>query len=274
MRNYFICAIFCLFSFNALGQNKYSYSVFKPVPRDSLREMETDRPDVSESPKTVDAGHFQIETDLFRFQRQKKEQGRTDEYLFNQMNIKLGLTRSTAVQLNFGSYAVNKDFDNEGQVQRSSGFGDLTLRVKQNLLGNDRGKFAVAVLPYLKFPTSRAEVQKEYEGGIIIPMSIKVGDEWKLGMQVEADRLKDDEGRGHHNELLQTLTLSHSLNKKLEAIVETYYTYEIKAAHFENFLNASLQVELARDILLDGGLNYGLQHEARKSYFVGLSIRL
>lgn len=75
MRNYFICAVFCLFGLNALGQNKYSYSVFKPVPRDSLREMETDRPDVSESPKTVDAGHFQIEADLFRFQRQKKGTG-------------------------------------------------------------------------------------------------------------------------------------------------------------------------------------------------------
>ncbi|WP_316763169.1 transporter [Pedobacter aquatilis] len=274
MKNHLIFAIFCLISFNALGQKKQSYSVLKPVPNDSLREIETDRPDVSESPKTVDAGHFQIETDLFRFQRQRKEQGRTDEYVFNQMNIKLGLTRSTAIQLNFGSYAVTKDFDDEGQVERSSGFGDLTLRVKQNLLGNDRGNFAIALLPYLKFPTSKAELQREYEGGIIIPMSIKVGDEWKLGMQVEADRLKDEEGKGHHNELLQTLTLSHSLKKNVEAIIETYYTYEIKAAHFENFLNAALQVELSKDILLDGGLNYGLQHEARKSYFVGLSIRL
>jgi len=274
MKNHLICAIFCFLSISALGQKKPSYSVFKPVPRDSLREMETDRPDVSESPRTLDAGHLQVETDLFRFQREKKDEGKTDEYIFNQMNIKVGLTNSTAIQLNFGSYAVKKDFDNNGLAERSSGFDDLTLRLKQNLLGNDKGKFAIALLPYLKFPTSKAEPESQYEGGLIIPMSFKISKDWNLGVQVEADRLKDEEGKGHHNEFLQTLSLSHSLSKKVEAMIETYYTYEIKTAHMENFLNAALQFELSRDLLLDGGLNYGLQHDARKSYFVGLSFRL
>ena len=273
MKNYLICAIFCLFSFQGLAQKGY-YSIFKPVPKDSLREIETDRPDVTESPQTVDAGHIQFETDLFRFQRENNEQGRSDEYLFNQMNIKLGLTRSTAIQLNFETYSVKKDFDTEGQAERSAGFGDVTFRLKQNLMGNDKGKFAIALLPYVKFPTSKADPESQYEGGFIIPMGYKFNEEWKLGMQVEADRLQDKEGLGHHNEFLQTLTLAHHLSKKLEAIVETYYTYQIKTEHFENFLNAALQVEVSRDLLIDGGLNYGLQHDARKSYFLGLSFRL
>jgi hypothetical protein len=33
----------------------------------SLREMSTDRPDKTESPYTVDAGHFQFEADLVSF---------------------------------------------------------------------------------------------------------------------------------------------------------------------------------------------------------------
>ena len=269
-----ILALLSIFSIEAFGQQKLFYHLFRPVPSDSLREMETDRPDVTESPKTVDAGHFQFETDLMRFQREKGNEGRSDEYLFNQANIKLGLTNSTAVQLTFESYVVKKDFDAEGSVERSSGFGDLTLRLKQNLLGNDKGKFAIALLPYLKFPTSHADQESQYEGGIIIPMSIEFGNDWKLGLQVEADRLQDEEGSGHHNQFLQTLTVSHPLAKKLDGIIETYYTYEFKDAHLKNFLNAALQYELSKDFLIDGGLNYGVQHDARKSYFVGLSFRL
>jgi len=261
-----ILALLSVVNIGAFGQQKTCYHLFRPVPGDSLREMETDRPDVTESPQTVDAGHFQFETDLIRFQRENGDAGRSDEYLFNLANIKLGLTNSTAIQLTFESFVVKKDFYTESS--------DLTLRLKQNLLGNDKGKFAIALLPYLKFPTSRADKESQYEGGIIIPMSIKFGNDWKLGFQVEADRLQDEEGSGHHNQILQTLTVSHPLTKKLDGIIETYYTYEFKDNHLKNFLNAALQYELSKDLLIDGGLNYGVQHDARKSYFVGLSFRL
>ena len=259
---------------HAYGQQKRQYSIFKPAPVDSLREMETDRPDVTESPQTVDAGHFQLETDLMRFQRQRNNEERTDEYLFNQVNLKLGLTNTTAIQLSLESYVVNNDFNAIGNLDRTSGIGDLTFRLKQNLLGNDKGKFAIALLPYLKFPTSHADPESQYEGGIIIPMRIKFANDWKMGLQLEADRLQDDEGMGHHNEILQTVSISHHISKKLDGTFETYYTYEIREAHFKNFLNAALQYELSKDFLIDGGLNYGLQHDARKSYFVGLSFRL
>ena len=269
-----ILALLSVVNIAVFGQQKTFYHLFRPVPGDSLREMETDRPDVTESPQTVDAGHFQFETDLVRFQRENGKVGRSDEYLFNLANIKLGLTNSTAIQLTFESFVVKKDFNTESSFDRNSGSGDLTLRLKQNLLGNDKGKFAIALLPYVKFPTSRAARESQYEGGIIIPMSIKFGNDWKLGFQVEADRLQDEEGSGHHNQILQTLTVSHPLTRKLDGIIETYYTYEFKDSHLKNYLNAALQYELSKDLLIDGGLNYGVQHDARKSYFIGLSFRL
>ena len=48
---------------------KSSYNLFHPCQRDQLRSFETDRPDATESPYTVDAGHFQFETDLFKTNR-------------------------------------------------------------------------------------------------------------------------------------------------------------------------------------------------------------
>ncbi len=43
---------------------KQRYNLFHPTPKDSLREMDPDRPNVTESPYTVDAGHVQYEADF------------------------------------------------------------------------------------------------------------------------------------------------------------------------------------------------------------------
>ena len=47
--------------------DKAKYHLLNPTPREQMREMSTDRPDKTESPYTVDAGHFQIESDLFAY---------------------------------------------------------------------------------------------------------------------------------------------------------------------------------------------------------------
>src|SRR5215208_5769920 len=45
-------------------KDKNVYNLFHPTPPDLMRELSTDRPDKTESPYTVDAGHVQIEMDL------------------------------------------------------------------------------------------------------------------------------------------------------------------------------------------------------------------
>ena len=55
-----------------------------------MRDMDTDRPDVTESPFTVDAGHIQLETDLLKFEKEKSESTLTKTTLLNQLNIKMG----------------------------------------------------------------------------------------------------------------------------------------------------------------------------------------
>lgn len=274
MKKTFIIILLAAIGFGSRAQNTKSYSLFKPVPKENLREMETDRPDVTESPQTIDAGHFQYETDLFRLERQRYDDVKNDTYFINKANLKLGITNSTAIQLVVESFVLNKKKSGDVPAETNRGLGDLTLRIKQNLLGNDDGNFAIALLPYVKFPTSHADEESAYEGGFILPMALKVGSDWKLGMQLEADRLQDNEGKGHHNELLQTFTVSHPIIKKLDGVGETYYTYDLKEKHWSNYLNFALQYELAKDIKFDAGVNYGVQHEADKSYFLGFSVRL
>lgn len=259
------------------GQEKKDdqFSIFNPVPKELMRDMETDRPDVTESPITVDAGHFQLETDLVKWVKEQSEEKQTHTLLINQMNLKIGITENTAIQLGYQTYGIEKKLEiGSGIKEMSQGHGDLTFRIKQNLIGNDKGNFALAILPYLKFPISKYEDNSRLEAGIIVPMSYKLPGDWKLGFQLELDRLKDQEQQAMHTEFLQTITLSHSIIKSIDGIAETYYTYDFKAHQFSNFINAAIQIEVVKDFKLDAGLNYGLQHTADKHYFLGASYRL
>lgn len=270
-----ICTLLLSSRYSAQEIQPKHYSLFHPVPKEDMREMETDRPDVTESPITVDAGHFQYETDLVRMVRETTETQQNNTLLINQGNLKIGIAHSTSVQIGFQTYGRQEEKElDTGTKTTSEGFGDITLRIKQNILGNDNGNFALAVIPYVKFPTSQYDDESRFEGGLIVPMYYKLPGEWKLGFQVEADRLKDKDGQAMHTEFLQTLTISHPLLKSVDGIAETYYTYDFKAHQFSNFINAAVQVEVAKDFKIDAGLNYGLQHTAEKHYFLGASYRL
>lgn len=255
------------------NQEKH-YSLFHPVPESLMREMETDRPDVTESAYTVDAGHFQYETDLIRLTRERSDSREVSTVLVNHGNLKLGITGSTAIQIGFETYGVQREKDlSSGNIRRTDGFGDVNLRIKQNLIGNDHGNFVMAILPYVKFPTSGYDDESRFEGGMIVPMLYKMPGEWKLGFQVEVDRLKDLDQPAMHTEFLQTLTISHSITKGIDGIAETYYTYDFKARQLSNYINAALEIDVAKDFKVDAGLNYGIQHQAQKHYFVGASYR-
>src|SRR4051794_30904511 len=66
------CAWLNLFSASAappveVPPDKSQFSIFNPTPRKFMRELSADRPDRTESPFTVDAGHFQVEMDFINF---------------------------------------------------------------------------------------------------------------------------------------------------------------------------------------------------------------
>ena len=58
--------------------DKNQYHLFNPTPPERMRELSTDRPDQTESPHTVDAGHFQLEMDFVSAAFDRDDSGRAD----------------------------------------------------------------------------------------------------------------------------------------------------------------------------------------------------
>ncbi|HEY0652106.1 MAG TPA: hypothetical protein VGD65_03220, partial [Chryseosolibacter sp.] len=80
------------------AQRQKGYHLFKAAPKDMMREFSIDRPDVTESPITVDAGHFQFEGDLVKW---SKESGGRAPRAIAFMNglYKMGLSHSWDIHI-------------------------------------------------------------------------------------------------------------------------------------------------------------------------------
>ena len=273
----------CGFTFQTIAQNlpkteksiKQQYNLFHPTPKDSLREMDPDRPNVTESPYTADAGHLMYESDFVRYKYKTSAESKEHALLYSSFNAKLGLTNGLDVQVMFQTYAQQHTQQLATKEKtKENGFGDLTIRIKKNVLGDD-GNVAIAILPYLTFPTNQYEDNVQYEGGLIVPVMFKLKNNWQLSAQVEFDRLKNDTGEGMHSELVQTIDITHPIfTKKLNAFLETYYEYNLNEHYIYNYADVALQYAVSKSLMFDVGYIYGIQKAADHALFAGITFRL
>jgi len=264
-----------------LPDDKSGYHLFNPVPQNLMRELSTDRPDLTESPYTVDAGHFQIEMDLVSFTYDRynpdRDNVRTNDWAFGTMNFKLGISNNVDFQLVVPTYQRSRSHEyTSGAVSRSEGFGDLTFRTKINLWGNDGGNTAMALMPFVKFPTASDGLgNDEYEGGLIIPFGISLPNEWNLGLMAEIDWIGDADGSGHHAEVITSITTSHAIVGDLSGYVEFYNLLsEDKGADWVASIGGGFTYAVNDNLQLDAGVNIGLTRAADDwNPFVGVSWR-
>lgn len=258
------------------GDDKWRYNLFNPTPADQLREMSTDRPDQTESAYTVDAGHFQVEMDLVSavFDRAGDVQTRG---WGTSLNLKAGLLNNVDIQFVLEPYVSVRQKDLQaGEADTSSGFGEFQTRVKVNLWGNDGGKTAMAIMPFIKWPLPESDLRNgETEGGIILPWAVELPAEWRLGGIVEFDFVSDD-GGNRDTEYFNTIALSHDVVGDLGAYVEfaALLTPE-NGESWQGQVDLGFTYALNKNTQFDFGCNFGVTDSAPDfNPFIGFSWRL
>ncbi len=243
--------------------------------------MTTDRPDKTESPFTVDAGHFQLEMDLVTYTRDhNKEDGadeRAESWAIAPVNLKVGLLNDLDLQAILETYNhVRVKNEKTGTVVKQSGFGDITLRLKKNFWGNDGGKTAFGVMPFLKLPTSQDDLgNNTVEGGIILPLAVDLPGGWGMGTMLEIDFLEDADRSGMHVDFVNSITFGHKLIGGLEGYIEFFSAASTEAeSHWVGSVDVGFTYALAANLQLDAGINIGVSRAADDlNPFVGLSYR-
>jgi acyl-CoA-binding protein len=249
------------------------YTLFKPVPESEMGDMETDRPDVTESAYSVPAGHFQVETDLVRHVRNTSSGERNINNTYNLANYKLGLSNKMDIQFVVPTYVTvtTRNLATRQITGKASGFDDISVRLKYNFWGNSGGKSALAMLPYVTLPTSSIS-NNGVQGGIIFPFALELANDWKFGSQAAFSLVKEDDDR-YHTEYLYSFTFGHPLVGHLDGFVESFITYSTYDKQAQVFANGGLVFAITGNFNIDAGINYGLKSSADKIYFVGLSFR-
>jgi len=255
--------------------DKSDYTLFNPTPDAELRSFSTDRPPKANSPYTVDAGHFQYESDIAVFGYDNSAGVRTEDWTVIDPTLKLGLTNSIDVELQITPY--------ESLVAKSgaattsiSGYGDTIARLKINVLGDDRGAVAVALLPYVKLPTAQSGLGNgRVEGGLILPVSFSAPRDFTVIVMPEGDYLKNTAQSGYHLAFDFLINVSHPLDKRWTFYTEVFTTQSFEARDKPIYtMDEALTYALTPNWQLDFGGNFSLNGAApRTQLYVGLSQR-
>jgi hypothetical protein len=260
--------------------DKSGFSLVDPTPEADLRAFCTDRPTKSTGPCTVDAGHFQVESDVFNLTYDTSGGADTTTVLYTNPTLKLGLTNTIDAEINIAPWETVTSKDRaSGRTMRASGVGDLYLRLKANLIGDDGGDVAVALEPYVKVPTAPDGVGNgAVEGGLIAPIQLNLPASWSLTIDPEGDVLKNAVGGGDHFNMAGLLSFSRPLSKTLTVSLEVWADGDfdpqrtVTQTSFD--LGAAWIPPAHPNFQLDGGVNLGLNNQTPAAQaYVGVSQR-
>jgi Putative MetA-pathway of phenol degradation len=269
-------------------REKWQYDLFHPTPRQLMRELSTDRPDRTESPYTVDAGHFQLEMDFFNYTDSRlwgSDETEVRAWNVAPFNLKVGLLSNLDLQIVYDSYLDVETTEElvdpaTGRAvtttRRRRGGGDLTIRTKLNFWGNDGGPTAFGVMPFVKIPTNTAGLGNDsVEGGVILPLAVELPHDFSFGTMFEYDVVRNDTDDGYDSLLIWSATVEHSIVGDLNGYVEFYS--EIGTADDSDWVatvDAGLTYRIGDNVQLDCGCNFGVTDAADDiNPFVGISVR-
>ncbi len=256
---------------------KSQYNLFHPTPTSLLREMSADRPDKTESPYTVDAGHFQIETDfvIWNEARDDEHSATARTWVFGgPLNFKAGLWNDLDVEFVLPAWQVSRVSDH-GTSTTSRGVTDFQLRAKWNIWGNDGGRTALALLPLVVTPTGTGGAQAGgWEGGLKIPLAIEVPD-WEVGAMTEFDCMRNESGGGYHAEFNNTISVGRTIWGPLGAYVEFAAVVSTESgSSWAGTVDTWLTYQVNENLRFDLGVNIGVTRAADDwQPFVGVTWR-
>lgn len=197
--------------------DKSGYNLFNATPADKLRALSLDANDDVMDPTTVDAGHVQVQGDLvdyFRYTESRGPENLAEDYFTWSPRISLGVLNNVDVFVHPTFYATSYEYSGPyNRSHDSSDFENINIGAKVNLWGNDGGKTALSVAPYVDIPNANETVT----GGGTISFAVRLSQQFNL--KLSSNPYAFDTG---HDSINFGMANSVSLHKSLCAKFDTY----------------------------------------------------
>jgi hypothetical protein len=255
--------------------SKREFNLFHPTPSEKMRDFNPDRPGGTNSAFTVDAGHVQLELELFNYSELTTTSGKTSQWNYPNPSIRVGLTNSTEFGVSYIPQFRQTIVNPDGSHTSVKGAGDTNLTFKQNLLGNDSGSVAAAYMLGLKIPTDTSGTgNSSSEPSLMIPLSFAIG-KWGIAIMPEVDFRRNQTGSGLHSEFNSPITLGHNIFGPIDGYSEIVTHTSNEAGDPSTiYFGAGLTWKVTKNNQLDLGCNWGINSTTpRVNPFAGWASR-
>jgi Putative MetA-pathway of phenol degradation len=264
-----IGAVLCtvLMSGAARAQDRSQFTLFNPTPSEQMRSFSTDRPTKSNVPYTVPAGHFQYEGNLlgYSYNDTSVADTTTRSWLVANPTFKLGLLDNVDFEVSISAFnSVQATTRSTDATSGATGFGNTVTRAKINLFGNDGGPSALAIIPYVQWPTAPQGIGNQFvQGGVIAPLAVSLPYGFTTILMGELDYLKNPNDNGYYVNIPALINISRSVLPGVTAYAELYADWstnpQVPAVYTADF---ALAWSPRSNFQLDIGINIGLNPAA------------
>jgi len=214
----------------------------------------------SEDPHTVAPGKFLLEMDALTFSVKHDDNYKYKALGLATATVTTGITSSLDVQVLAQVY-LSQQIELAGFTDRRSGLGDMEVRTKWKFY--DEGGTAVAVLPYVKFPTSSDGVGSDaVEGGIIVPWSTQLPTGFTLTAQGELAYLRNPSDTGYDTHVGFAGYVSHPIIGGLGAYAEAITDKSAGGDPFVGYMGVGLTLAVGSHATWDYALYKGISDGA------------
>ena len=244
-----------------------------------LRDFCADRPGKGTPTCVLDQGHWQVELGLFDGGWQKSDDTKIQSLTFGDTFIRYGLDGLNEIQFGITPYTRERATDRAtGDREIADGVSDISIGVRHSLANPDGSGLSAAIVGFVTAPTGSKDVRDDgFEGGVVLPVSMPLTDDWALSLSPEIDVAADSDGDGRHAAYTMVAGVGRSYGQWALG-AEVWVSHDddpIDASTQSTFdLTAVWSPPMLADSQLDFGLNFGLNDDSPDVEFgVGIARR-
>ncbi len=250
--------------------DKSQYNLFNPTPDNLLRDFSSSRPDQTTGPRSVDAGHFYLETGVSYGLNLGST--RTDTWTaFQSTHVRAGLTNDIELELIYdGLDNTRTQTVRPGKTRTDNtvdGSTALTVRTRFVLIGNDTKGFALGIHPEIILPTVSHHAASEYtQGDVIVAAQFKLPAGFSATVNATPGIVRNANDTDYEFGFTSGVTLYHDLFRKqdrVQAYVEYYDTLVTGAAATDaRQVDVGVRWRPLKNLQFDAGCNFGVSTDA------------
>lgn len=220
------------------------------------------RGQITEVPATVAPGRFLLEMDALSFSVDRAAGAKYTAWAAASTFLTTGLTANWDVQVGAQLFLSQK-FDAGGLSERHSGMGDVFLRTKWRFYEDASTGTAVALLPYVKIPTSSGGVGNDsLEGGVIVPWSTRLPGGFEAAAMTGLDLLRNAADDGYDSFWYASAYLSRSLTRAIGVYGEAAFGKSTGGEPVDGILGAGVTLAVSERVWWDYAIYKGVSRGA------------